>query len=272
MKTNILKRIIALAMTAVMAFSISGGVSAADAATAAIDTSRSTSLTLYKYDLTGAENDGVWDSESYVSTGIADEQVNTALSQHAIQGVEFTYRKLADLSIYKGTTADGHQETVPLYAFTENTKSGSKETIDFLSALGLTTNDAYRTDHDGKQNRVWYFKSDVLIEALDHALTTNSTSTKDALEKYMAVNGGTAMPETDENGYSKVDTQMHEKSTRTPCQTSTCCAAASPARHFQQLANASDLKIPEALSSLKLPDWLRRDDLRIFCLRTALMR
>ncbi len=205
MKSNILKRLSALAMTAVMAFSISGGVSAADAATATIDTSRSTSLTLYKYDLTGAENDGVWDSQSYVSTGLADEQVNTALSQYAIQGAEFTYRKLADLSIYKGTAADGHQETVPLYAFTENTKSGSKETIDFLSALGLTTNDAYRTDHDSKQNRVWYFKSDTLIEALDHVLTTNSTSTKDALEKYMTANGGTAMPETDENGYSKVD-------------------------------------------------------------------
>lgn len=202
---KLLHRLSALAMTAVMAFSISGGVSAADAATATIDTSRRTSLTLYKYDLTGAENDGVWDSQSYVSTGIADEQVNTALSQYAIQGVEFSYRKLADLSIYKGTAADGHQETVPLYAFTENTKSGSKETIDFLSALGLTTNDAYRTDHDGKQNRVWYFKSDTLIEALDHALTTNATSTKDALEKYMAANGGTAMPETDENGYSKVD-------------------------------------------------------------------
>ena len=202
---KLLHRLSALAMTAVMAFSISGGVSAVDAATATIDTSRSTSLTLYKYDLTGAENDGVWDAESYVSTGIVDEQVNTALSKYAIQGVEFTYRKLADLSIYKGTAADGHQETVPLYAFTENTKSGSKETIDFLSALGLTTNDAYRTDHDGKQNRVWYFKSDTLIEALDHALTTNSTSTKNALEKYMAANGGTAMPETDENGYSKVD-------------------------------------------------------------------
>ena len=202
---KLLHRLSALAMTAVMAFSISGGVSAADAATATIDTGRSTSLTLYKYDLTGAENDGVWDSQSYVSTGIADENVNTALSQYAIQGVEFSYCKLADLSIYKGIAADGHQETVPLYAFTENTKSGSKETIDFLSALGLTTNDAYRTDHDSKQNRVWYFKSDVLIEALDHALTTNATSTKDALEKYMAANGGTAMPETDENGYSKMD-------------------------------------------------------------------
>ena len=199
------KRIIALAMTAVMAFSISGGVSAADSGTATIDTSRSTSLTLYKYDLTGAEQDGLWDAQSYVSTGLADETVNTSLSQYALEGVEFSYRKLADLSIYKGTGAEGQQETLPLYAFTENTKTGSKETTDFLSALGLTTNDAYRTDHDGKQNRIWYFQSDVLIDALEQALTANATGTKDALEQYMAANGGTAMPETDENGYSRVE-------------------------------------------------------------------
>ena len=199
------KRIIALAMTAVMVFSISGGVSAADSGTATIDTGRSASLTLYKYDLTGAEQDGLWDAQSYVSTGLADETVNTSLSQYAMEGVEFSYRKLADLGIYKGTGTEGQQETVPLYAFPENTKTGSKETTDFLSALGLTTNDAYRTDHDDKQNRIWYFQSDVLIDALEQALTANATGTKDALEQYMAANGGTAMPETDENGYSKVE-------------------------------------------------------------------
>lgn len=198
-------KLIALVMTAVMAFSISGGVSAADSGTATIDTGRSTSLTLYKYDLTGAEQDGLWDAQSYVSTGLADETVNTSLGQYAMEGVEFSYCKLADLSIYKGTGTEGQQETIPLYAFPENTKTGSRETTDFLSALGLTTNDAYRTDHDGKQNRIWYFQSNVLIEALEQALTANATGTKDALEQYMAANGGTAMPETDENGYSKVE-------------------------------------------------------------------
>lgn len=198
-------KLIALVMTAVMAFSISGGVSAADSGTATIDTGRSTSLTLYKYDLTGAEQDGLWDAQSYVSTGFADETVNTSLSQYALEGVEFSYCKLANLGIYKGPGAEGVQETVPLYAFPENTKTGSKETTDFLSALGLTTNDAYRTDHDDKQNRIWYFQSDVLIEALEQALTANATGTKDALEQYMAANGGTAMPETDKNGYSKVE-------------------------------------------------------------------
>ena len=202
---KLFKRITALAMTAVMALSMCVGASAADEASATIDTSRAASLTLYKYDMTSAEADGTWTTSSYVSTGLQDESVNTALAEYAIQGVEFSYVKLADLSIYKGVSSDGQQETIPLYAFTENTKTGSAETTEFLAALDLTTDDAYRTDHDGKQNRVWYFKSDVLIEALDHAMTTNSTSTKDALEKYMAANGGTAMPETDENGYSKVD-------------------------------------------------------------------
>ena len=112
MKKMHLKRLTALALgLSLMASALIPGISAADEASATVDTEKPVSLTLYKYDLTGAENDGVWDSQSYVSTGIADEQVNTALSQYAIQGVEFTYRKLADLSIYKGTAADG---TFPL--------------------------------------------------------------------------------------------------------------------------------------------------------------
>ena len=79
-------------MTAVMAFSISGGVFCRRCCHRNHRHQPQHSLTLYKYDLTGAENDGVWDSQSYVSTGIVDEQVNTALSQYAIQGVEFSYR------------------------------------------------------------------------------------------------------------------------------------------------------------------------------------
>ena len=37
------------------------------------------------------------------------------------------------------------------------------------------------------------------------------------------------------------------------------------------LAEERDLKMPEALSSLRLPAWLKPDDLRIFFLRTFLM-
>ena len=202
---KLFKRITALAMTAVMALSMCVGVSAADEASATIDTSRAASLTLYKYDMTSAEADGTWTTSSYVSTGLQDESVNTALAEYAIQGVEFSYVKLADLSIYKGVSSDGQQETIPLYAFTENTKTGSAETTEFLAALDLTTDDAYRTDHDSNQNRVWYFESDTLIDALSASLEANATAAKTALEAYMSANDGTAMPETDENGKASAE-------------------------------------------------------------------
>ena len=97
---------------------------------------------------------------------------------------------------------DGHHQVKPLYGFTENTKTGSRETVEFLSALGLTTNDAYTVKHDVQQNRIWYFESDTLINALQENLSVNATGTKATLEQYMAANGGMAMPETDENGKS----------------------------------------------------------------------
>ena len=71
---------------------------------------------------------------------------------------------------------------------------------EFLTALGLTAEDAYRSEND-----THYFQSDTLIGALNDSLTANETTTKAALESYMAANGGTAMPETDESGRSSVD-------------------------------------------------------------------
>ena len=196
-------RISAMAMSVVMAFSFIPAVFAANSTTAAIDTGRGTSLTLYKYDLTAAQDAGAWDTASYVSSGLLDEEVNTALSPYAIQGVEFSYLKVADLAILK-ENENGQHRVKPLYGFTENTKTGSRETVEFLSALGLTTNDAYTVKHDEQENRVWYFESDVLIDALSGALAANATATKEALESYMASNGGTAMPETSESGKSAV--------------------------------------------------------------------
>ena len=58
-----------------------------------------------------------------------------------------------------------------------------------------------------------------------------------------------------------------ETSTRRTCRTSTCSAEDSPARRFQMLASDGALPTPEALSSLRLPAWLKPSDLRICCLR-----
>ena len=203
MKKNIFTRIGALAMASIMAFSLAVGVSAANEANATIDTSKPTSLTLFKYDLTSAEDAGVWDTESYVSTGIQNNAVNTALSPYAVEGVEFSYVRLASLSILKENEGTTHH-VMPLYGFEENPSNNSAATVDFLAAIGLTTNDAYKVGSASNSNRIWYFKSDTLINALANSLRTNSTSTKDALESYMARIGGTAMPETDSGGKSQV--------------------------------------------------------------------
>lgn len=60
---------------------------------------------------------------------------------------------------------------------------------------------------------------------------------------------------------------MPQRSTPQICQTSTFCAEDSLVRHFQSLAEEGALTIPAALSSLKLPDWLKPNDLRICCLK-----
>ena len=49
-----------LALTLLLSFPVA--VSAAELEDAPIDESRTGSLTIYKYDLTNAEKDGVWDS------------------------------------------------------------------------------------------------------------------------------------------------------------------------------------------------------------------
>ena len=177
-----------------------------------IDESKTGSLTIYKYDLTGAEKDGVWDS-SYVSTGVYDEAgVNNVLGGgtsstlgngetgygYAIKGVEFTYAKVADIFQYGETeTTDGHVEI--LYAV-DKTKGA-----DFLKALNLTDGKDRYTNADTLDSTKYFYQSDVLIDALSAALESNSTVVKNALESYITANGGAAMPLTDAYGKTKAE-------------------------------------------------------------------
>lgn len=162
--------------------------SAANEAAAVIDYSKTASLSLYKYDLTSAEADGAWDTDAYVSTGIYDQSVNDAMSSYAVQGVEFMFLRVADISLYNGDE-NGEHKVITLYGFTDTT---------FLTAIGLGTTDAHHTE-----NGVSYFTSDALNTALAAALSNNATSVKNSLESY-AKSNGTAMPVTDEYGHSQV--------------------------------------------------------------------
>lgn len=162
--------------------------SAANEAAAVIDYSKTASLSLYKYDLTSAEADGAWDTDAYVSTGIYDQSVNDAMSSYAVQGVEFMFLRVADISLYNGNE-NGEHKVITLYGFTDTA---------FLTAIGLGTVDAHHTE-----NGVSYFTSDALNTALAAALSNNATSVKNSLESY-AKSSGAAMPVTDEYGHSQV--------------------------------------------------------------------
>ena len=178
------KRLWALLLAVVMAL---GLITTAFAAPT-IDSGRKASLSLYKYDITAASADGAWDAASYVSTGVQDDAVTDKLAKYAIQGVEFSYLRVASISTYSQRES-GQYKVGVLYGFADDA---------VLQAIGLTKADAYK-----RGNGVFYFTSDKLNKALADALADNATTVKNALEAAVR-NGGKAMPETDENGHSKV--------------------------------------------------------------------
>ena len=179
-------RVLALLMAALMAF----GLMATAFAETTIDASKKASLSIYKYDITKASEDGVWDAESYVSTGLHDDAVIDKLNKYAIRGVEFTYLKVADVTM-SNEVVDGQRQVGVLYGFDNSERSNA-----VLSAIGLATSDAHKTE-----GGINYFTSDALNNKLAAALAANATNVKNALE--IAVkNGGVAMTETDTTGHT----------------------------------------------------------------------
>ena len=179
-------RVLALLMAALMALSL---ITTAFAEPT-IDPAKKASLSIYKYDITKASEDGVWDAESYVSTGLHDDSVIDKLSKYAIQGVEFTYLKVADITM-NNELVDGQRQVGVLYGFDNSERSNA-----VLSAIGLTAADAHKSE-----NGINYFTSDALNNRLAAALAANATNVKNALE--IAVkNGGVAMTETDATGHT----------------------------------------------------------------------
>lgn len=221
-KSKLISRIGALALAAALACTSLISASAASIADATIDTSRTANLTLYKYDFTNAKKDGVWNEGSYVSTGQYDQKVNDVLggatrkgaggtesalgngqtsNGYAIKGVEYTYLKVADITQFTESANDGQtsEHVEVLYAI-DKTKGA-----DMLAALGLENGKDSYANANKLDDANWYYQSDVLIKALSDSLTANATTTKNALEAYVAANGGTKMLETDEDGKTEAN-------------------------------------------------------------------
>ena len=179
-------RVLALLMATLMAI----GLMTTAFAEPTIDPGKKASLNIYKYDITKASNDGAWNAESYVSTGLHDDAVVDKLAKYAIQGVEFTYLRVADVAI-NTEVVDGQRQVGVLYDFDASDRSNA-----VLSAIGLTAADAHKTD-----NGINYFTSDMLNSKLAAALAANATTVKNALEAAVR-NGGVAMTETDVTGHT----------------------------------------------------------------------
>ena len=221
-KSKLLSRIGAVAMAAALACTSLISASAATIDKATIDMDAKAQLSIYKYDFTNAKKDGVWDEDSYVSTGQYDAKVNEVLggttrtgansassalgngqasNGYAIKGVEYTSLKIADITQFTESEKDGgrtdsHIEV--LYAI--NKVKGA----DMLAAIGLADGKNSYENANALDANNWYYQSDVLSAALKAALEANSTTVKNSLEAYVKNNGGTAMNETNEDGYSTV--------------------------------------------------------------------
>ena len=182
-------RVLALLLAALIALGLMTTAFAATDSAPTIDPGKKASLSVYKYDITKASNDGAWDAESYVSTGLHDDTVIDKLSKYAIQGVEFTYLRVADIAM-NNELVDGQRQVGVLYGFDNSDRSTA-----VLSAIGLTGAEAHKTE-----GGVNYFTSDMLNNKLAAALSANATTVKNALEA--AVKNGTAMAETDAAGHT----------------------------------------------------------------------
>ena len=179
-------RVLAMLMAVVMALSL---ITTAFAEPT-IGPAKNASLSIYKYDITTANSDGAWDAESYVSTGLHDDAVVDKLAKYAIQGVGFTYLRVADIAM-NNELLDGQRHVGVLYGF-----DGSERSSAVLSAIGLTASDAHKTE-----NGVNYFTSDMLNNKLAAALAANATTVKNALEAAVK-SGGVVMAETDVTGHT----------------------------------------------------------------------
>lgn len=147
-----------------------------------IDTSKTGSLTIHKYDMTAAKQGGV-NLDDFTSTGKQDTTAEAALEKYAIKGVEFSYLRVGDVE--------------------QQSENGKIQMIYELPTalqqiLGLSTSDAAKTE--GSKT---YFTSQIINDKLAQALEDN-TVTKDKLEAYMG-QSGTAMDETNANGVTSKD-------------------------------------------------------------------
>ena len=227
-KRNFFKKFISAALTAAFALSMAGSLpvmaaSSADTNDTAItnaltdadiiDTSKTGSIDIYKYDETSAEKDGVYsssDSDSNVtvkigsssytvsSTGEKNPTVESVLGDYGIKGVEFSYVYCGKIEQYNFVNAQGNTEVKVVYEIDSA----------LASILGLSSSDATDMTAGGVidkcTNSKLHFTSDQLEAKLSSILSSDNTSAKNSLEAYAESNVTGRFADTDANGHTSL--------------------------------------------------------------------
>ncbi|MCD8021336.1 MAG: SpaH/EbpB family LPXTG-anchored major pilin [Clostridiales bacterium] len=213
-----------------------------------IDKDKKGSLTIYKYDMTSASEDGIdfyhsdagHDSNGTKSTlelsdessiditsnGKQNAEAESALSDYALKGIQFTYLRVGDVrTLSDANTDEVNGDVMLIYGID----------ADLMGILGL---EDYSEETKGKDNCAYtqiegvnYFSASQISNALKNALsmgtysgtyatgeaegsgTSNASGSrldqkegitvKDALEAYVAAHEGRTFSDTDENGYTR---------------------------------------------------------------------
>ena len=182
------RKLITLCLALMLCLSCASAAFAAEVADATIDEDALCSLTIWKFDFTNAMKDGVWNEDSFISTGWRESYVEEVLGEavrkgdangetdnplgngqnsngYAIKGVEFSYLRVADIVTFTESANDQHPDynlTQVLYGFDK------VKAADLLKAIGLADGagryeNADNTDKLSHSN--YSFQDQLLIHA-----------------------------------------------------------------------------------------------------------
>lgn len=172
-----------------------------------VDESRTGSITIKKYDITAAEAAGDYKAGTYKATGEQDSKVENALSDYAIEGVQFSYLRVGNVethSVNNGTDT----EIKLVYEIPEKLAS-----ILGLSKADVVDMTSEKEAHPCHNKGVYHYTSQQISDALADILKADNVAAKNALESYLydygtmdsttdqtAAEGVVNMPKTDKTG------------------------------------------------------------------------
>lgn len=203
MKRNILKRISLYILAAVMAVActvpaLAGALNTEKAAGSGegtdsrdmIDTSRTGSLSIYKYDMTAAEMSGVDLGLLSAASGQSDAGIEKNMYDYAVKGVEFTWLRTGNVETY---TLNGDVKVV------------YELPAELADILGLSAAEAFDAAavEKGCANDCRHYTSQQVNDAMKALIEADGSGARDRLGSYVkGSSDSVAMALTDEKGHT----------------------------------------------------------------------